>query len=135
MSGFWEKALGGTQQAAPRTVPVPQVSTQPWWQQGYVPQTQPVEDPFTPQPAPVPTKATSARHTDTCPNCGSGNYAKGDAAGSMTRCFECGFNPRFDQMAFAAQGGQATTATRQAASTQTGFHGNISNASQAVGRV
>jgi hypothetical protein len=40
----------------------------------------------------------------------------------MTRCFECGYNPRFDQMAYAASGGSPTTATRQAASTNGGFH-------------
>lgn len=138
MSGFWEKALvGGAQQPAPRTVPSPQTYEQPWWQQGYVPPPQAPQyvEQQHPEPAPLPAGATSARSTERCPHCGSGNYTKGDMAGSMTRCFECGYNPRFDQMAFAATGGQATTATRQAASTQTGFHGNITHSGEAVGRI
>lgn len=127
MSGFWEKALGG-QQVPQQTVPSPQPAyqqQQPWWQQGYVPPT-PQQQPQVPvQSAQVPTKATSANSHEVCPSCGSGNYTKGDVAGSMTRCFECGYNPRFDQMAFAATGGQPSTATRQAASAHAGYSGAI----------
>lgn len=138
---FWEKALGGAVPTAPRTVPQTSHDA-PWWQTSFLPPSQPqMVQPYQQvqimeqQPAPVVTSAPSARSTQTCPHCGSGNYTKGDTAGSMTRCFECGYNPRFDQMAFAATGGQPTKATVQAASTQSGFHGNIQSASQAVGRV
>ena len=136
---FWEKALGGPVQTAPRTVPQTSHDA-PWWQTSFLPPSQPQPVPqyqgqVMEQHAPVVTSAPSARSTQTCPNCGSGNYTKGDTAGSMTRCFECGYNPRFDQMAFAATGGQPTKATTQAASTQSGFHGNIQSAAQAVGRV
>lgn len=128
MSDFWSKALGGSQPSTPRTAPqavIPARNDRPWWQTSFVTTASPQQQ-YAEPPAPAiqqaPVQAKSARATERCPNCNSGNYTKGDTSGSMTRCFECGYNPRFDQMAFAATGGIPSTATRQAASTNGGFH-------------
>jgi hypothetical protein len=41
-------------------------------------------------------KAPSSRSTLTCPNCFSGNVCK-PSANVMEQCYECGWNPRFEQ--------------------------------------
>ena len=46
------------------------------------------------------TKAQSSKDTELCPNCGSTNYMRASGSpNSMKQCFECGQNPRFEQMA------------------------------------
>ena len=38
----------------------------------------------------------SARSTETCPDCGSGNYFRPNGhANAMAQCYNCGYNPRF----------------------------------------
>jgi hypothetical protein len=63
--------------------------------------------------SPVNHKARSSLSTARCPDCGSGNY-NGDSL-HMTRCYDCGYNPRFGAQAGASgvpagQGGPATPA-------------------------
>lgn len=88
MSDFWSKKLG----AAPANTTNgastyhPQLPGAPTW---------------SPQPAVVAQgnpKAPSSRSTKSCPECGSGNYtgSPGDST-KMTRCYDCGYNPRFGQ--------------------------------------
>jgi len=104
MSDFWSKRLGtqvhtGTATAAQGTnyAQLPGATT------------------WTPAPAVVEgnPKAPSSRSTKTCPECGSGNYtgSPGDAT-KMTRCYDCGYNPRFGQQSGAAglPAGQGTPA-------------------------
>lgn len=108
MSDFWSKKLG----AAPAnttsgaTTYRPQLPGAPTW---------------TPQPAVVAQgnpKAPSSMSAKSCPECGSGNYtgSPGDAT-KMTRCYDCGFNPRFGQQSGAAGmpsgSGAPASATRQ----------------------
>lgn len=45
---------------------------------------------------PAVTKAQSARLTDLCPECGSGNYFRA-TPNAVLQCYECGHNPRFSQ--------------------------------------
>jgi hypothetical protein len=46
-------------------------------------------------------KAPSSLSTRSCPDCGSGNY-NGGQANTMTRCYDCGYNPRFGQQSGAS---------------------------------
>jgi hypothetical protein len=47
-------------------------------------------------PAKSRQKAQSARLTDVCPACGSGNVFR-PSQNAMLQCYECGENPRFTQ--------------------------------------
>ena len=87
MSDFWSKKFGTTGNAAatPST---------------YHPQL-PGAHSYAPAPAVVAQgnpKAPSSQSTKTCPECNSGNYtgSPGDPT-KMTRCYDCGYNPRFGQ--------------------------------------
>jgi ribosomal protein L37E len=77
---WWAKKLQQQQPPAPlaRTQSVPQA---------------PSQQPMTPYQEPVQanpgSKAQSASKTETCPDCGSGNYHGFN--GSKTRCYECGY--------------------------------------------
>jgi hypothetical protein len=81
---------------------------------------------YTPPPmsaiAPGNPKAPSSQSTKTCPECGSGNYtgSPGDST-KMTRCYDCGYNPRFGQQSGAgglpAGHGAPTQASRQVSTT------------------
>lgn len=57
-----------------------------------------------------------------CPECGSGNYSgsPGDST-KMTRCYDCGYNPRFGQQSGAAGlpsgNGGAASPSRQVSTT------------------
>jgi len=94
MSDFWSKRLG----AAPANTSTG-AST-------YHPQL-PGAATWTPGPSPVVAqgnpKAPSSMSTKSCPECGSGNYSgvSGDST-KMTRCYDCGYNPRFGQQSGAA---------------------------------
>lgn len=164
MAGFWSERLGvAPSQPAPAPAPAP-ASTTPWWMPQPAPQ-QPQSAPQQPQaPAPqqpvqqqpssVPPdgeshfgdllhqdgytteKAQSARDSESCPECGSGNYmaAKGHP-NSMKQCFNCGYNPRFaHSTAGAASTGQKNVAPPRPARVQLLAEGNF-NPGQIVGRV
>ncbi|WP_371590951.1 hypothetical protein [Streptomyces sp. NBC_00470] len=67
-----------------------------------------------PQP-PAPTKARSARETDLCPGCGSGNYF--GPADSRKRCYDCGYpveQSGYGAAAHAGEGQPARQITRMA---------------------
>lgn len=69
--------------------------------------------------------AKSAKSTDRCPNCNSGNYISVKAHGTFAeRCFDCGHNPLFDQQAagMPTDPGTATQASRQAGTDQNNFN-------------
>lgn len=128
MSDFWAKKLG--QQAAPAAAPVPPAPTRPWWQpapaQPVAPQPATTLQPVVPQTVQqgsvdpnaqsdigtllrqdgyTTEKAQSARDTEVCPNCQSTNYMRASGhPNSMKQCFECGSNPRFEQMAAGTTG-------------------------------
>jgi hypothetical protein len=93
MNDFWGKRLGSTpaNTTTGSATYRPQLPGSPTW---------------TPQPEPVVQgnpKAPSSRSTKTCPECGSGNYtgSPGDST-KMTRCYDCGYNPRFGQQSGAS---------------------------------
>lgn len=125
--GFWEKYNPQPQQQSP------QRGGGPWWQ-GPAPTPQQVVS----QPAPqqvsyqpsnpdgevsmgellrqgdyTTNKAKSALQTDRCPNCSSGNYMSPDSNVMHTRCFDCGFNPFFEQQAAGIQNARATGQVRR----------------------
>lgn len=117
--GFWEKKIAeinGTQPPQTNSPVAPsQAPVGAWWSrpgQPQVPSTAPVattptnitetatvEQAFALVVDPRLTKAQSARSTATCPECGSGNMRGGMGLNEMTRCFDCGYNPRFQQQA------------------------------------
>jgi hypothetical protein len=105
MNDFWSKRLG-TAPANTATGPAayhPQLPGAPTW---------------APAPATVVQgnpKAPSSQSTKTCPECGSGNYSGNPGnATEMTRCYDCGYNPRFGQQSGAAglPSGQGAAAGR-----------------------
>ena len=65
-------------------------------------------------------------HTDRCPECGSGNYTRATAE-SYLKCFECGYNDRFSQMAagMPTSPGESSAPSKQIAFG--GGQGNINN--------
>lgn len=128
MSNFWADRLAGAGPTAPPQAPVTPASLFPsantWWAD---PVPQPIAQPLAAPIQTVPktlsealispvdvrtTKAVSARSTGSCPQCGSGNYVPGHGNG-MTRCFDCGYNPRFDQQAVGVSAGSASISTKQ----------------------
>lgn len=104
MSDFWSKALG-LQPAAPAPAPAPAAPTQyqrPFWDTAAPPayQAAPAQQapshPALEEQYQAPLKAKSARLTDSCPDCGSGNYFKPEGQPNMMPvCYTCGYNPRF----------------------------------------
>lgn len=126
---FWDKALGGA--SLPPAQPAPS-NSRPFWdltaprvaqQIQTVVQTAPVPN------AALPSKAISAKLHDFCPSCGSDNYFRPSGnPNAMQQCYECGYNPRFEQMAMGAgvhaDGGPATP-SRQVASAHGGYSGAI----------
>jgi len=110
MNDFWSKRLG----AAPANTATgastyrPQLPGAPTW----------TPQPAAPQGNP---KAPSSMSHKSCPECGSGNYSgsPGDST-KMTRCYDCGYNPRFGQQSGAAglpSGKSAASPSRQVSTT------------------
>jgi hypothetical protein len=76
---WWARKLG--QQA-----PAPQYRPDP------SPMMPPSQQPMAPMPSfqqPPTERAQSAKQTDSCPDCGSGNYMS--VASAAPRCFDCGY--------------------------------------------
>lgn len=66
-------------------------------------------------------KAPSSRSTLTCPNCASGNVCK-PVGNAMPQCYNCGWNPRFEQTTGGIPTpGEPTHAARQI-STSNNYH-------------
>ncbi len=76
------------------------------------------------------TKAQSARNTETCPECGSGDYRGGLGANEMKRCFDCGYNPRFMQQAAGIPSDKSGSATPSRQVPTGGY-----NPQQVIGRI
>lgn len=155
-SNFWAAKLGVTTTpvapAAPQTVPAAPQQPQPgpWWanpsygvpQAAAAPQqvVQPVEvNAYNGTAHGSAAKAQSAKHTGTCPECGSGNYRGGLGQNEMTRCYECGYNPRFTQSGTGGglPSGTAgpTSPSRQVASGGAGGRSNFQPQNPAAGRI
>lgn len=103
---WWAKRLGNA-------APVPQGRPDP------TPAMPPSQIPMTQMPAfqtpQAPHKAQSARLTDTCPDCGSGNYFSATPQTSL-RCYDCGYpvqqsGSRYGGLAGAHVEGAAKAAT------------------------
>jgi ribosomal protein S27AE len=77
---WWAKKLGesapAVQQGRPDGLPPMPPSQQPM-------------TPFQPQATPSSERAQSARQTQSCPECGSGNYMA--VANAAPRCYDCGY--------------------------------------------
>lgn len=112
MSNFWAGALGVTPPVATPAAPARPVvggyAPSPYFTPAQ-PQNAPSEAPEASEGPQVPgqwgdvtvarQKAQSAKLTDVCPECGSGNYfAPKGMPNYMPQCYECGYNPRFAQM-------------------------------------
>jgi hypothetical protein len=101
VSNFWADRLG-TAPAAPAAPPAqPQAAPQqgPWWQapQPVQPQQAPPQQTVVVEQEYTTDKAQSARSTETCPECGSGNVFKPKGQpNAMPQCYHCGWNPRFE---------------------------------------
>lgn len=129
---FWDNVTGGTAAPAPRQQ-APVSTQQPWFRQPVLPPTgmpqfpqgypQAVEEPLE-DPAVTASKrrAPSSRSNLTCPNCGGSNIGK-PSPNVMEQCFECGWNPRFDQMAAGIRsGGDGPASPSRQVSTANNFN-------------
>lgn len=110
-SNWWADKLNGPSQPTsntPATSPTPGVVYRP--SQGNAPVTY---DPSTDQTV---TKAISARQSESCPNCFSGNYFAPQGT-QKARCYDCGY-PLLQQGSGAgipSSGGGAATPAKQPA--------------------
>ena len=134
---FWANKLG----AQPSTPAIEPVQTQtappgaPWWQQpayAVAPPATPHYQQVQQQPVTTPTQARSARHSATCPDCGSENYfSRRQDGNGLLQCYECGYNDRFTHSTHGAglPGGQSSgpaTPSKQVASGGAGGTSNFS---------
>lgn len=152
MSNFWGTALGVTAQpVAPARPAVGGYSPSPYFTPAQ-PSQAPVQAPEAPEGENVPgqwgdvatarKKARSASLTETCPECGSGNYFQPPGMKNyVTQCFDCGWNER---MTHPSAGGGVSSdssapvrAARQLDSSgASNFHGNVFDPAQGgAGRV
>ena len=107
---WWARRLGGgatPRQAMPPTGPAPQV-----------PYTPPVQQPnvrvgYNPETDHLVTKAQSAKRSDTCPDCGSGNYFAPQGTQRM-RCYDCGYPIQQTGSGIAGTGGSSSGPTQKA---------------------
>ena len=75
-TNWWAKQLGITPAPKPADIPV-------------APSQQPMTRYVPPQPPAPASKAQSANQTQSCPECGSGNYMA--VANTPARCYDCGY--------------------------------------------
>lgn len=78
-SDWWSKQLGTQQPSTQRQPNTPMPASQ-----------QPMTPYIPPQPQEPTTKAQSAKQTQNCPDCGSGNYMA-PAQNISLRCYDCGY--------------------------------------------
>ena len=121
---WWAKKLGTpnptTRQATPPTSPAPSVP--------YVPQRQQpnVTVNYDPDVDQLVTKAQSAKRSDTCPDCRSGNYFAPQGTQRM-RCYDCGYPITQTGSGVAGTGGSSSGPTQKAIQVgqNGGFNPNI----------
>lgn len=131
--GFWDNALGVSTAPRPQS-PASSHPSMPWFrpepERSYPHNPQGVVENYSEPPSNEQTalkKAVSARSTQTCPDCGSGNFFKPQGMpNAMEQCYHCGWNPRFAHstagagMPSTAETGPATPARQ--ISTQNNFN-------------
>ena len=81
---WWAKRLGNAPSQQPPVAP------QQFVQQPVAPMPSQYQQPYAQVPQEPATKAQSARSTETCPMCGSGNFMRANPS-VVGRCFECGY--------------------------------------------
>ena len=135
---FWATRLAGQAPSAPEQAPPAAQQVQGTWFSNPLlnglQQAQPQQPQFQQaaeaQPLVVNTKKLLAsRNAGICPTCGSGNFGRAGATNNYERCYDCGYNARFEQ-AMAGGGIQtgaegAATPSQQVASG--GGHGSVNN--------
>jgi len=104
---FWATRLAGAPPQASVEAPVVPVQVQGAWFSNPLlnGQQQPAQQ-APPQEVFVPSrdgtvvktkKPLASRNAGTCPECGGGNYGRTGPSNNYERCFECGYNSRFEQ--------------------------------------
>ncbi|MFD9947220.1 hypothetical protein ACFWYW_24040 [Nonomuraea sp. NPDC059023] len=97
MNNFWARKLAAAQgqqppQANTPASPPAASAARPWWDPTpAAPPPPPLEQPALAQDYQAPAAAKSARLTDTCPDCASGNYMRPPGSQAAMRCFDCGY--------------------------------------------
>jgi hypothetical protein len=103
VTNFWANKLGAARPVAPAPAPAPvqQQAGGPWWatpqQQPYPPQQ--VVQQTVPEPQQkAPARAMVTKQDTHCPECQGTNYFRPvGMLNAMAQCYECGYNPRFQQ--------------------------------------
>jgi len=128
---FWATRLAGGPPQAPVETPAVPLQVQGAWFSNPLlnGQQQPAAVVQTEQPVEVNTrKPLASRNAGTCPDCGGGNYGRTGPSNNYERCFECGYNSRFEQALAGAgipSGAAPAAPTMQVASG--GGKGSINN--------
>jgi len=100
---FWATRLAGAPPQAPVEAPAAPVQVQGAWfsnpllngLQQPAQQAQPQEGPD--GSVVQISKPLASRNAGTCPSCGSGNYGRKANSNDYERCYDCGYNGRFEQ--------------------------------------
>ena len=74
-------------------------------------------------------KPLASRNAGTCPSCGGDNYGRTGTASNYERCYECGYNSRFEQAMSGAgipTGSEGPSSPSRQVSSG-GGHGSINN--------
>ena len=100
---FWATRLAGETPQTTEKAPVVPAQVQGAWFSNPLlnGQQQPAQQPQ-PQVAPDgvvvnTTKPLASRNAGTCPSCSSGNYGRKANSNNYERCYDCGYNGRFEQ--------------------------------------
>jgi len=145
--GFWERQAAKQRLAnpTPGTVnegrPLTPKVDRPWWDMNVPTSSVPVSQPEVPQEHDF-SKATNLKQRMTCPDCGGNNYWKVTPS-TAARCFECGYVDGrqiadINRPIGRTSDGSIGNKTRQTDSggrVVNNYHGNISTAAEAQGRV
>ena len=131
---FWATRLAGEHPQAPVEAPVVPAQVPGAWfsnpllngQQQPTQQAQPRGDP---DGAVVKiSKPLASRSAGTCPSCGGGNYGRKANSKNYERCYDCGYNGRFEQtMAGAGIPSDAAPAAPTVQVASGGGKGSINN--------
>jgi hypothetical protein len=147
--GFWERKVAAkrAEEQPASTMPSARSSDPPWWAQGtrLVPATQVAGQGVLELPGIVDghdvSKAQHLKKSGFCPDCGSGNYMTPPGS-KMTRCFDCGYNTAREYMHPSAGFNAVSEGPAQKArqvdaggGITHNYHGNITSAGQAAGRL
>ena len=104
---FWATRLAGAAPQAPVEAPAGPVQVVGAWfsnpllngQQQPAQQAEPPEDliPSRDGTLVTPKKPMASRNAGTCPSCSGGNYGRKANSNNYERCYDCGYNGRFEQ--------------------------------------